>query len=357
MDSVSINLTNVTTPTSMAFTSLGLWYALLFSILIALFFLIPYCLDIWWTYRLAQERDKIVHEIMTSSLQNYASLTKPSGAADNCCEQSEKTIENLFNAVMANLKEPIEGISGFTRGMIAFTVIFILGIATLLVLFATSADNQIVNNIISMLGATLAAVVGFYFGGRSTQEAVNQATANQTKKSTTSTTTKQGTQKQDVVPVLKTNGITIGKTSVFENGAWLTKNEVDIFGNWGTYGKDGLEKQMDPPSKTRYSLYCNIESTVPYGQFEVYIEPKVVNQNDFETRFLIEGRQNFIQMIPHPKQNTWYVKDFPWFPYENWVKPGEYLLVIRKGYLKHGHAVGTMPNWAEDTEEFKITLK
>jgi len=62
-------------------------------------------------------------------------------------------------------------------------------------------------------------------------------------------------------------------------------------------------------------------------------------------------------MIPHPKQNTWYVKDFPWFPYENWTEPGEYILVIRKGYLKHGHTIGTMPKWTDSTDEFKITFK
>ena len=358
MESVAINLTNVTTPASMTYTSAGLWYAFWFSILIAAFFLIPYCIDIIWTYKLAQERDKIVHDLMTSSIREYIAQAKPAGTADNCCEQPEKTIETLFNAVMANLKEPIEGISGFTRGMIAFTVILILGIATLLVLFATSADSQIVNNIISMLGATLAAVVGFYFGGRTTQDAVTQVTANETaKKSAATATTKTAAQKQDTSPQLKVNGITIGKTSVRENGAWLPVCDVDIFGYWGTYGKDSLELQMDPPTKAQYSLYCNIGSSIPHGQYDVYIEPRVVSPKDFETRPLINGRQIYIQMIPHPKQNTWYVKDFPWFPtYDNWAEPGEYTLSIRKGYLKHGHADGIEPTWI-GTEELKITLK
>ncbi|MGD0535526.1 MAG: hypothetical protein ABR999_08850 [Methanoregula sp.] len=341
----------------MVFTPTGVGYALEFSAIIAAFFLFPYCLDIWWTYKLAQERDKIVQDMMKSSIKEYISQAKPPSAADNCCEQSEKTIENLFNAVMANLKEPIEGISGFTRGMIAFAVIFILGIATLLILFATSADSQIVNNIISMLGATLAAVVGFYFGGKTTQDAVNQANVNQTKRSATPATAKQVTQKQDVGPALKTSGIEIGKTSVFENGVWLIQNDLDIFGNWDTNGKNLLETQMDPTSKATYSLYCAIESSIPYGQFEVYIEPMVVHPNGSETRPLINGRQTFIQMIPHPKQNTVYVKDFAWFPqYDNWRQPGEYVLVIRRGYLKYGHANGTMPIWT-GSEEFKITLK
>jgi hypothetical protein len=340
----------------MVFTPAGVGYALEFSAIIAVFFLIPYCLDIWWTYKLAQDRDKIVQDMMKSSIKDYISQAKPPGAADNCCEQSEKTIENLFNAVMANLKEPIEGISGFTRGMIAFAVIFILGIATLLILFATSADSQIVNNIISMLGATLAAVVGFYFGGRTTQDAVNQANVNQTKRSTTPTTAKQVTQKQDVVPVLKANGITIGKTSINENGAWLPASDVDIFGYWNTYGKDSLEMHMAATSEAMYSLYCNLESSIPQGPFEVYIEPTVINQKDFETRPLINGRQNYIQMIPHPKHITWYVKDFAWFPHnEKWREPGDYILVIKKGYLKQGHADGTIPTWT-NFEEFKIKL-
>jgi len=339
----------------MVFTSTGLWYAFWFSILIAVFLLIPYCLDVWWTYKLAQERDKIVQDMMKSSIQEYISRVK-NPHADSCCEQVEKTIESLFDAVMANLKEPIEGISGFTRGMIAFAVILILGIATMLILFATSGDPQLVNNIISMLGATLAAVVGFYFGGRTTQEAVNQANKNQQQTDTTRSQAKQVTQKQDIVPVLKVNGIKIGKTAVFENGVgWIPNNEVDIFGYWDTYGKDSLEMHMASASETKYSLYCNIESSIPYGQFDVYVEPSVINQKDFETRPLINGRQNFIQMIPHPKHNTWYVKDFAWFNNENWRAPGEYILVLKKGYLKQGHANGTIPIWME-SEEFKITL-
>jgi hypothetical protein len=62
-------------------------------------------------------------------------------------------------------------------------------------------------------------------------------------------------------------------------------------------------------------------------------------------------------MIPHPKQNTWYVKDFEWFPkYDNWREPGVYTVIIRVGYLKKGYAFGTKPAWLEP-EEFTVTLK
>ncbi|MGA2917426.1 MAG: hypothetical protein ABSE13_02675 [Methanoregula sp.] len=338
----------------MTFTSEGLWYAFWFTVVVALFFLIPYCIDLWWTYTLAAERDKIVHEMMKSSMDGYLSKVKgPDG--DGSGDQAAKTIEGLFDAVMANLKEPIEGLSGFTRGMIAFAVILILAIATMLILFATSADSQVVNNIISMLGATLAAVVGFYFGGRTTQDAMNSAKMNTQDPGPAPSLNKEVTPTGAAAPVLKVNGIKIGKTAVFENGAWIPKPDVDIYGYWDTLGKTSLELSMDP--ETQYSLYCNIESSIPDGQYEIYTEPTLVSQKDSETRPFIDGRQNFIRMLSHPKHNTWYVKDFAWFPkYKNLRDPGDYLVVIKKGYLKPGHPVGAIPIWT-GTEEFRITLK
>jgi len=338
----------------MTFTSEGLWYAFWFSVVVALFFLIPYCIDLWWTYKLASERDKIVQEMMKSSIDGYLSKVKgPDG--DASCDQAAKTIEGLFDSVMANLKEPIEGLSGFTRGMIAFAVILILGIATLLILFATSANSEVVNNVISMLGATLAAVVGFYFGGRTTQDAMNSAKMNTQDSGPALSPKKEVTPTGATVPVLKVNGIKIGKTAVFENGAWIPKPDVDIYDYWDTIGKTSLELSM--ASDSEYSLYCNIESSIPDGQYEIFAEPTLVSQKDSETRPFIEGRQNFIRMLSRPKHNTWYVKDFAWFPkYKNLREPGDYLVVIKKGYLKSGHPVGAIPIWT-GTEEFKITLK
>jgi hypothetical protein len=56
--------------------------------------------------------------------------------------------------------------------MMALTVILILGVAVfhILVKGAPGDDSQIINNILSMLAGLLAAITGFYFGGRAVEK-------------------------------------------------------------------------------------------------------------------------------------------------------------------------------------------
>jgi len=62
----------------------------------------------------------------------------------------------------------LRGISGFRRAIIALTVILILGISVfhLLVNNTDSNSKAVINNILSMLSGLVAAIAGFYFGGR-----------------------------------------------------------------------------------------------------------------------------------------------------------------------------------------------
>ena len=65
-------------------------------------------------------------------------------------------------------------ISGLSRVSIALTVIIVLGIAMVHILVKgcppVAKDSQIVNNVLSMLAGLLAAVTGFYFGGRAAEK-------------------------------------------------------------------------------------------------------------------------------------------------------------------------------------------
>ena len=63
------------------------------------------------------------------------------------------------------------GISGLARTIMALTVIVILGMAVLHILVRDGqAENmKIVDNILSMLAGLLAAITGFYFGGRAAE--------------------------------------------------------------------------------------------------------------------------------------------------------------------------------------------
>ncbi len=69
---------------------------------------------------------------------------------------------------------------GLTRGLIALTTILILGIALFhLTIFGTPSPDvtPVLNNLLSLLGGLLAAITGFYFGTRSSQQAADAALA------------------------------------------------------------------------------------------------------------------------------------------------------------------------------------
>ncbi|RJS79391.1 hypothetical protein CW713_08460 [Methanophagales archaeon] len=71
----------------------------------------------------------------------------------------------------------LRGISGFRRAIIALTVILILGIAVFHLLANNTDTNSraVVNNILSMLAGLVAAIAGFYFGGRFTEKRAEEA--------------------------------------------------------------------------------------------------------------------------------------------------------------------------------------
>lgn len=68
--------------------------------------------------------------------------------------------------------KPPPGIPGLARSMIALTVILILGVAVFHLLTSNSlGDNsEIINNVLSVLAGLLAAITGFYFGGRAAEK-------------------------------------------------------------------------------------------------------------------------------------------------------------------------------------------
>lgn len=129
------------------------WTLLIYVMGITLFALIPEVLDITLAYR---SQDK-TREILLKKLIDKASHDK-------------LTLAELREFINESGKSP-PGISSLTRGVIALTVILILGIATLHILVAGTKgnDSQIIGNILSMLAGLLAAITGFYFGGRAAE--------------------------------------------------------------------------------------------------------------------------------------------------------------------------------------------
>ncbi len=67
---------------------------------------------------------------------------------------------------------PPPGIPGLARATIALTVIIILGIAVFYILLDPTKDSNVVNNLLSLLAGLLAAITGFYFGGKTVEKKV-----------------------------------------------------------------------------------------------------------------------------------------------------------------------------------------
>lgn len=337
----------------MIYTPEGVFSAILFSLLILVIILLPYIIELSNAYSLARKRDEQAQEILKSSVAEFISTLK----GQNCPltnEQLDRFYERVFAPIQETMKQPVSGVTGSTRGIIAFAIIFTVGIATMLIMFAQGGDSQIVNNVISMLAATLATIVGFYFGGRTVQETAAAASEQKAKAPPPAQSAQVAESEKTATPVLKVKGIKIGATrKKEENGAMVKVKDVDIFGFWDTYGKKELNYQMD--SDTEYSLYCNVESSLQDGKYDIYIEP--VLKKEFDTKpFLYDLRENYEKMIPHNKQDTWYVKSFEWFPNNpQWRAHGEYHLILKLGYLKKGTQLGTAPFWV-GTDEFTVTL-
>ena len=127
---------------------------LVYIVLIIIFAALPIVLDICLAYR-SQNR-------MRQLLIEKASLDK-------------FELEELREFVKESGKAP-PGIPGLARATMALTVIVILGIAVFhLLVKGTTADNsQIISNVLSMLAGLLAAITGFYFGGKTPEKKVEE---------------------------------------------------------------------------------------------------------------------------------------------------------------------------------------
>jgi hypothetical protein len=342
----------INSTTSMIYTPEGVLSALIFSLLIMIIILFPYLLELSNAYSLVRKRDEQAQEILKSSVAEFISTLRGQNVPLTD-EQLDRFYERVFAPIQETLKQPVSGVTGSTRGIIAFSIIFTVGIATMLIMFAKGGDSQIVNNVISMLAATLATIVGFYFGGRTVQDSVDRTAEQKAKTLSSPQPPKAADSGEIATPVLKVKGIKIGATKKLVNCVLTPIKDVDIFGFWDTYGMKELTYQME--SDTEYSLYCNVESSIKEGNYDIYIEP--VLKKEFDTKpFLYDLRETYEKMIPHNKQDTWYVKSFAWFPkYQNLRTAGEYHIMLKLGYLKKGTQLGTAPVWV-GTEEFTVTL-
>jgi hypothetical protein len=131
---------------------------IIYVVVIAFFAAVPMVLDMFLAYR--------AHNRTNHQLIEKASL-------DNL------QLDELKEFLKESEKAP-PGIPGLARATMALTVIAILGIAVfhILVMGAPEGDSSIINNILSMLAGLLAAITGFYFGGKTVEKKENERNEN-----------------------------------------------------------------------------------------------------------------------------------------------------------------------------------
>ena len=127
---------------------------LTYVLILALFASVPIILDIVFAYMSANRTKNLLIE--------KASLDK-------------LELAELKEFIKDSGKTP-PGIPGLARSTMALTVIVILGMAVFHILVegvkgeADAVNSQIINNVLSMLAGLLAAITGFYFGGKTVEK-------------------------------------------------------------------------------------------------------------------------------------------------------------------------------------------
>ena len=88
-----------------------------------------------------------------------------------------KATNEEIKALLKDMDQGPTGLVGLTRGLIALTLILVLGIAAFhLILFAPKVPD-IAEKLLTLLAGTLTAITGFYFGSRAATEAKTAATS------------------------------------------------------------------------------------------------------------------------------------------------------------------------------------
>lgn len=128
---------------------------IIYVLVVSLFASIPMILDICLAYRsINKTRNKLIEKASRDNLN----------------------LNELKELIKESGKTP-PGIPGLARAIMALTVIVILGLAVfhILVKGTSGDDSKIVDNILSMLAGLLAAITGFYFGGKTAEKKMDES--------------------------------------------------------------------------------------------------------------------------------------------------------------------------------------
>ncbi|MBZ5613253.1 MAG: IPT/TIG domain-containing protein [Acidobacteriia bacterium] len=85
------------------------------------------------------------------------------------------TVQEI-GSLLAGMDKGPTGFTGLTRGLVALTLILVLGFAVFhLVVFAPPKPPDIAEKLLMLIAGTLTAITGFYFGSKAATEAATQA--------------------------------------------------------------------------------------------------------------------------------------------------------------------------------------
>ena len=71
--------------------------------------------------------------------------------------------------ISSEIGKPVIGIKGYTRGLLALSIILLLG-CSLFYLIGSGGDMSLIKEVLTIMSGTVSALVGFYFGGRASEE-------------------------------------------------------------------------------------------------------------------------------------------------------------------------------------------
>jgi hypothetical protein len=151
-------------PPPIVFDSGQLVLLVAFYVLLLVFAVMaPVLVDIFKAYQFARETRSTIVENLT--------------AKDLDAER--------LRLILTELDQSPPGIPGLGRSTMAFAIILILGAAVLhlLVIPAAAGNSPVVGNVLSLLGGALASIIGFYFGGKTSQESAQQVAQSQPRSS------------------------------------------------------------------------------------------------------------------------------------------------------------------------------
>jgi hypothetical protein len=128
----------------------------IYLVVVTAFILVPVLTNMLLAYLFANRQR---HNLMMELVNRVATDKLATGELKEILEESRKEAFAM---------------PGLARSTMALAVILVLGIAVFHVIVIgippSNDDSQIVNNILSMLAGLLAAITGFYFGGKAAEK-------------------------------------------------------------------------------------------------------------------------------------------------------------------------------------------